>query len=73
MRPQLELLVETIRHGISRRGFYILMDDRLALIAGGKATQLAALKAFAARYAWSAELLNGAVVFSPSRSEQVSR
>jgi hypothetical protein len=65
MKPQLQLLVETIKQGIARRGFYILMDDRLSLIGGEQPVQLAVLSAFAKQHAWSAQIVDRAIVFWP--------
>jgi hypothetical protein len=57
--------------GIARRGFYLLMDDRLDLIAGGNgsgndaAAQNISISAFAAQNLFSWRFLDGLALFLP--------
>jgi hypothetical protein len=64
-------LAAVIMDGIARRGFYLLMDDRLDLIAGGNgsgndaAAQNISISAFAAQNLFSWRFLDGLALFLP--------
>jgi hypothetical protein len=63
-------LVMAIRSGISQRGFYVLLDERLDLICGKGCSQDPAdpenvekITRFAAQYDWSAKIEEHGLTF----------
>lgn len=70
---ELAWLTRTIGDGIARRGFFLLMDDRAALLCRDHADP-AALKRvtrFAARHSWHARCVDGLLLFAAS--EKIAR
>ena len=64
MEARLSALVQTIEQGIRRRGFFVLMDERLALIAGAQPLALDQITTFAARHGWTAQLAGDRIFFT---------
>jgi hypothetical protein len=64
-------LVDAISDGITRRGFYLLTDDRLSLICGDDyapndlTSKRDNLNDFAKKHGWSATVHGGSVMFLP--------
>lgn len=69
LQKYLETLVETIRHGIARRGFYLLMDERLPISRSDPRPSLDDVREFAARHSWKARLLGGCFFFTAEDEE----
>jgi hypothetical protein len=64
MQHEIDELITAIREGIRKRGFYLLMDDRLELIArGDEAQKFPAIQDFAKQHGWAAKQEDGGVLF----------
>lgn len=66
-------LVAVIRGGIDRRGFYILLDDRVKLIcredgADDLRQYGRRIASFATRYGWDVDVETDTIMFWPSES-----
>lgn len=64
MEARLSALIQTIEQGIRCRGFYVLMDERLALIADAEPLALDEVTSFAARHGWAAHLARDRIFFT---------
>jgi hypothetical protein len=63
------MLTRTISEGIARRGFFLLIDERLKLISGKMPDSAAKINAFATEHGWKARVLHDAVFFTPDQAE----
>ncbi len=66
---QLSALMDGVDRGMKRRGFFLLMDERIDLICGARfdpydLAHLAAIHRFASKNNWSAVVAGRAVTFS---------
>jgi len=69
---ELASLTRTIAGSIARRGFFLLMDGRLALVCGAKPGPAALDRAtrFAARHEWEVRWQNGMLLFCASHKSR---
>jgi hypothetical protein len=67
---ELASLTHTIADGIARRGFFLLMDERIALLCGDNANPAALASAvrFAASHGWEVECAEGKLLFRAIRN-----
>jgi hypothetical protein len=67
---ELASLTRTIADGIARRGFFLLMDERVSLLCGDNAdpAELARAARFAALHGWEVECAEGKLLFCASRN-----